>query len=255
MAVLIATSTTDFDPTEVAVPWQVLSAAGIEVRFATCTGRAGAADARMLEGNGLGLLKPLLIAQKPARDAYGMMLQDAAFQNPMSYDDIVPAKFEALLLPGGHAKGIIPYLESDVLQQAIAAFFTCDKPVGAICHGVVAACRAVDPETGRSVLHGRKTTALLRRQERLAYGLTRRKLGDYYLTYPVTVQDEVTGALATPDDFIAGPTPLLRDTPTHLGRGFTVRDGNYLSARWPGDTYRFSTEFLAMVQGGGAAQT
>lgn len=249
MPVLIATSSVDFDPTEVAVPWQVLTAAGIEVCFATDTGRAGAADARMLDGNGLGLLKPLLIAQKPARDAYAMMVQDAAFQNPMSYADIVPADFDALLLPGGHAKGIIPYLESDVLQRVIAAFFTCDKPIGAICHGVVAACRALDPETGQSVLHGRKTTALLRRQERLAYRLTRRKLGDYYLTYPVTVQDEVTGALASPDDFIEGPTPILRDNPSHLGRGFTVRDGNYLSARWPGDTYRFSAEFLAMVQG------
>lgn len=249
MPVLIATSTTDFDPTEVAVPWQVLTAAGVEVRFATDTGRAGMADARMLDGNGLGLLKSVLIAQKPARAAYGIMVQDAAFQNPMSYDDIAPADFDALLLPGGHAKGIIPYLESTVLQRVIAAFFTCDKPVGAICHGVVAACRALDPETGRSVLHGRKTTALLRRQERLAYRLTRRKLGDYYLTYPMTVQDEVTGALASPDDFIEGPTPILRDNPSHLGRGFTLRDGNYLSARWPGDTYRFSAEFLAMIQG------
>ncbi len=249
MAVLIATSTTDFDPTEVAVPWQVLSGAGQAVRFATDTGKAGGADARMLDGNGFGILKPVLIAQKPAREAYSAMLQDAAFQNPMSYAEIRAEDFDALVLPGGHAKGVIPYLESEVLQRAIAAFFAAGKPVGAICHGVVAVCRATDPDTDRSVLHGRKTTALLRHQERLAYQLTRRKLGDYYLTYPVTVQDEVMAALASADDFVEGPTPVLRDNMQHLGRGFTVRDGNYLSARWPGDVYRFSTEFLAMVRG------
>lgn len=248
MAVLIATSTRDFDPTEVAVPWQVLSGAGHQVQFATDSGKAGAADARMLDGNGLGLLKPLLIAQKPAREAYGAMLQDAAFQAPMAYGDIRVSDFDALVLPGGHAKGVKPYLESKVLQQVIAAFFAADKPVGAICHGVVAACRALDPETGRSVLYGRKTTALLHRQERLAYRITRRKLGEYYLTYPVTVQDEVTATLASVDDFIEGPTPMLRDNMAHLGRGFTLRDGNYLSARWPGDVYRFSSELLDMLE-------
>jgi len=249
VSVLIAISTRDFDPTEVAVPWQILTGAGIDVRFSTDSGQAGSADARMLDGKGFGVLKPLLIAQKPAREAYGAMLQDAAFQNPMPYGDIRVEDFDALVLPGGHAKGIIPYLESEVLQRAIATFFAAGKPVGAICHGVVAACRAKDPDTGLSVLYGRKTTALLRRQERLAYQLTRRKLGDYYLTYPVTVQDEVTETLASPGDFAEGPMPVLRDSINHLGRGFTVRDGNYLSARWPGDVYRFSTEFLTMVQG------
>lgn len=248
MAVLIATSTFDFDPTEVAVPWQVLSDAGVQMQFSTDSGQAGAADARMLDGNGLGLLKPLLIAQRSARAAYDDLLRDAAFQNPIGYDDIRVEDFDALVLPGGHAKGIIPYLESEVLQRAVAGFFAAGKPVGAICHGVVAACRAIDPDTGRSVLHGRKTTALLRRQERLAYHLTRRNLGDYYLTYPVTVQDEVTAALAAPDDFVEGPMPLLRDNPQKLGRGFALQDGNYLSARWPGDVYRFSTAFLEMLQ-------
>lgn len=248
MAVLIATSTLDFDPTEVAVPWQTLTAAGYQVHFATDSGKAGLADMRMLDGNGLGLLKPLLIAQQPARAAYGAMLQDAAFQVPMLYGDIRVDDFEALILPGGHAKGIKPFLESEVLHRVIAGFFAAGKPVAAVCHGVVAACRALDPETGRSVLHGRKTTALLHRQERLAYRLTRRKLGDYYLTYPVTVQDEVTATLASSDDFIEGPTPVLRDSMGHLGRGFTVRDANYLSARWPGDVYRFSSELLDMLK-------
>ena len=248
MKVLIATSTTDFDPTEVAVPWKILREAGIEVCFATDTGLAGYADKRMLDGNRLGLLKPALIADSSARDAYAEMRLDPAFKQPISFDEIRVGDYDGLLLPGGHSKGVIPYLESRELQAAIVEFFARDLPVGAICHGVVAACRAIDPSSGKSVLYGRKTTALLKRQERLAYHLTKWNLGRYYLTYPETVEDEVTTTLKSPSDFIQGPIPILRDNPDKLYRGFTVRDGNYLSARWPGDIYSFAAEYLEMLR-------
>ncbi len=248
MTILIATSTTDFDPTEVAIPWQILKKNGHDIVFATDTGEVGACDLRMLNGAEFGILKPLLIAQRPAQEAYCLMLQDNAFRNPVPYEKIQTNDFDALVLPGGHAKGVIPYLESKLLQSKIAEFFAGGKPVGAICHGVVAACRALDKETGKSVLFGRKTTALLNRQELLAYWLTKKRLGDYYLTYPVTVEDEVTGTLQNKNDFIQGPTPILRDSESNPGRGFTIQDGNYLSARWPGDVYKFSTQFAKMVK-------
>jgi putative intracellular protease/amidase len=247
MTILIPTGTYDVDPTEVAVPWHILHERGHDICFATDTGKAASADPIMLSGDGLGFLKPLLIAEKPARETYAALLQDKAFQNPIHYDDIRVEDYEAILLPGGHAKGAIPYLESTVLQKAIAGFFAAGKPIAAICHGVVAVCRAENPETGKSVLYGRKTTALLRRQERLAYHVTKHKVGDYYLTYPVTVEDEVTATLKSPDDFIQGPMPVLRDNMKHLSRGFTVRDGNYLSARWPGDVHKFALEFAGML--------
>ncbi len=248
MTILIATSTLDFDPTEVAIPWKILRDGGEKIIFATDTRMPGTADQRMLTGEGFGILKHLLIAQKPARDTYSDMLKDAAFQNPINYDDIKAEDYNGLLLPGGHAKGCKPYLESKSLQTAIAQFFAASKPVGAICHGVVAACRAQNPETGKSVLFGRKTTALLKRQELLAHTLTKSKLGDYYLTYPITVEDEVTAALASSDDFVHGPTPVFRDSANNHKPGFTVRDKNYLSARWPGDAHRFASEFLTMIQ-------
>ncbi|MEE9313012.1 MAG: type 1 glutamine amidotransferase domain-containing protein [Rhizobiaceae bacterium] len=248
MAILIATSTNEYDPTEVAVPWKILRDAGYNIVFTTDTGKPGTADQRMLDGNKFGILKQLLIADKMAQKAYCEMLQDHAFQNPIHYDDIRVEDYEGLVLPGGHAKGVIPYLESKTLQKAIAEFFAKDKPVAAICHGVVAACRAKDPKTGKSVLHGRKTTALLKRQELLAYQVTRWNLGDYYLTYPTTVEDEVIENLQSANDFIHGPMPILRDDMEHLSRGFTVRDGNYLSARWPGDIHRFATDFIKILK-------
>ncbi len=247
MTILIPTSTFDVDPTEIAVPWQTLRERGHDMCFATDTGQSASADPIMLSGDGLGFLKSFLIAEKPARETYKTLLQDKAFQNPIHYDDIRVEDYEAILLPGGHAKGSIPYLESTVLQKAIAGFFAADKPIAAICHGVVAVCRAKNPETGKSVLYGRKTTALLKRQERLAYHVTKHTVGDYYLTYPVTVEDEVTATLKSPNDFIQGPMPILRDNMKHLSRGFTMRDGNYLSARWPGDVHKFALEFVGML--------
>jgi putative intracellular protease/amidase len=53
------------------------------------------------------------------------------------------------------------YLGSGVLQSAVADFFAQAKPVGAICHGVLLAARS-SLHPGKSVLFGKKTTALCR---------------------------------------------------------------------------------------------
>jgi protease I len=83
--------------------------------------------------------------------------------------------------------------------------------------------------------------------ELIAWRLTRLYLGDYYRTYPTTVEDEVRSALAHPEDFVRGRLPLRRDSTARLDLGFTVRDENYLSARWPGDAHRFAAEFATMI--------
>ncbi len=246
---MIATSTTDFDPAEVAVPWKILHDAGLSVCFATDTGKVGSADPIMLSGQGFGFFKRVLMADKNAQLAYQQLQADAAFQNPISYEQINAKDFDGLILPGGHAKGMIPYLQSEVLQFVIADFFAANKPVGAICHGVVAVARTTNPKTGKSVLHGRKTTSLQNRQELLAHKITKKKMGDYFLTYPeITVEDEVIAALASREDFIYGPNPMFRDSPKNLKPGFTVQDGNYLSARWPGDAHSFGHQFLKMIK-------
>jgi putative intracellular protease/amidase len=161
------------------------------------------------------------------------------------------------------------YLESDVLQKAIADFFVAAKPLAAICHGVLLVARSKDA-AGRSVLYGRKTTALTWRQERTASALAHvARFWDhhYYRTYVegprepsgyMSVQQEVTRALATPDDFIDVPrtTPerlrkisgLWRDTLSDSRPAWVVRDRNYVSARWPGDTHTFAKAFARMLE-------
>jgi protease I len=93
-------------------------------------------------------------------------------------------------IAGGHAPGMRVYLGTGVLQSAVADFFAQKKPVGAICHGVLLAARSsIHP--GKSVLYGKKTTALTKQMELIAWRLTRLYLDDYYRTYQTTVEDEV----------------------------------------------------------------
>ncbi len=237
----------DVDPTETGVPWRVLTGRGHRVVFATPDGRAGEADPRMVTGEGLGLFAPWLKADRNGRSAYDAMIESDAFGRPIPYDDIRADAFDALLLPGGHAKGMRPYLESERLYQTVAGFFGRQKPVAAICHGVLLVARARG-EAGRSVLYGRKTTGLTQLMELAAWALTGLYLGDYYCTYPRTVEDEVRNHLARPEDFIVGPLSFGRDAPDRLDRGFTVRDGSYLSARWPGDAHRFANDLALMLE-------
>ncbi len=248
-----------FDPTEAAVPWAAICRAGHRVVFATPDGSPAAADIRMVTGIGLPRpLRKVLMARPGDVRAYWDMESSAAFQRPIPYERIEPERFDALLLPGGHDKGMRPYLESPALQQAVAWFFDHGKPVGAICHGTLLAARSVSegPGSGRagqSVLWGRRTTGLTRNQELISFWLTRFKLGDYYRTYDIPMMDDLVSHLRSPVDYVPGPgwpIPMGRDSDAKMRSGFTVRDGNYLSARWPGDAHTFARGFLDMLEGG-----
>ncbi|MCF6294221.1 MAG: type 1 glutamine amidotransferase domain-containing protein [Flavobacteriaceae bacterium] len=247
--VLIPLPSYGFDPTEAAIPWKLMRENNFEIVFITPNGEKAAADKLMVSGEKLGVFKSVLKARQDAVNAYLEMEQSKSFCNPQKYDAVSEKDFDAILLPGGHDKSVKEYLESETLQQLIVAFFKAKKPVAAVCHGVILVARSIDSVTGKSVIYNYKTTSLLKSQELLAYNLTRLWLKDYYLTYPdITTEDEVRSVLSNQNNFIKGPTPLLKDNLKNLKRGFVVRDRNYLSARWPGDIYNFSLEFIKMVQ-------
>lgn len=246
--ILMLLPAADYDPTESAVPWHALQQAGIEVRFASPTGEPAYADARLVSA-GFGPADPLFMTRKADLQLYRQMIESPAFLKPLAYGDVVAEDFAGVMVPGGHAQGMRTMLESRRAQDIVLHFFQADKPVAAVCHGVLLLARTIDPKTGRSVLHGRKTTALTALNMELpAWLATSPWLGRYYRTYPQTVEAEVKAALASPRDFQSGPLLPLRDSATNLRSGFTVRDGNYLSARWPGDCHRYAHELVAMVK-------
>ncbi|HEY1987908.1 MAG TPA: type 1 glutamine amidotransferase domain-containing protein [Acidimicrobiales bacterium] len=280
-SVLIPIPERDFDPTEVAVSWKVLSDLGHQVRFATPNATPAQGDDLMVTGRGLdpwGFIPGVshlvgigrvLRADARGRAAYAELVLSREFSNPIGWADI-DGDFDGLVLPGGHrARGMREYLESRVLQDAVVAAFADGKPIAAICHGVLLAARSIDPATGRSALFGRKTTALTWSLEHRAASVARfSRFWDpgYYRTYPegpgqpagyMSVQQEVTRALAAPEDFldVAPGTPdaalktggRARDSIDDERPAFVVADGNYLSARWPGDVHTFGKRFASML--------
>jgi putative intracellular protease/amidase len=278
---VITPASADYDPTEVAIPWQVLSGAGHEVAFATENGARPEPDEIMLTGVGLDpwsfiprlakvrFVGRFLGADARARAAHRRMIEDPGFSAPLRFDALRAEDWDGVVLPGGHrARGIRPYLESEALRRFVLAMFEAEKIVGAICHGAVVAARTIVPATGRSVLYGRQTTGLTWAQERLATRiarLTRWWDPSYYRTYVEepgeragyrSVQAEVTRALASPDDFRdvdrfdmhfrRKTNGLHRDTLDDARCAFVVRDGRYVSARWPGDAHTFAKTLDAL---------
>jgi putative intracellular protease/amidase len=279
--VLIPIPRRDFDPSEIAVSWRVLKSLNHSVAFATPDGRPGRADDLMLTGEGLDIwgfipglrhlvaVGRLMRANTDARSAYAAMEQETAFQAPRKWNEIRRQDFDGLLLPGGHrARGMREYLESEPLQRLVAEFFAADLPVGAICHGVVLVVRSRGID-GRSVLYGRRTTALtwsFERKAEMVGRVVRFWDPNYYRTYVDapgettgyrSVQQEVTRALARPQDFLEVPAGapdyrrktdgLSRDTFADDRPAFVVRDRNYVSARWPGDVHTFAKTFAALL--------
>ena len=100
--VLIPIPDTDFDPTEVAVSWQVLTTHGHTVVFSTESGAQAAADDIMLTGRGLdfwsrvpGLNRVVVVgrilrANRDARTAYEQMLASPEYRRPAAWAETNP---------------------------------------------------------------------------------------------------------------------------------------------------------------------
>jgi putative intracellular protease/amidase len=234
--VLIPIPDNDFDLTEVSVPWKHFLDNGIEVTFSTENGKVAKTDPLLITGVIFGKLgaKPEVIK------IYSELEKNSNFLNPITYNEIRPEDYDALLLPGGHAKGMRQYLESQILQDKVRGFFTAKKIIAAICHGPVVLARTLDPATGLSVIYGKKLTALTKKLEMTAYYLTFWKLGRYYRTYPAYVEDEISNILEKKSDFQKGGS---MNTP------FVVEDGNLITARWPGDAVEFAIRVEKKLNG------
>lgn len=285
--VIILLSREGFDPSEAAVPWQALRRAGIEVRFASPDGQPGNADPLMVTGEGLDpwaripglkrlrVIGRMLGANHQARTAYADMIRDPHYLAPLRYADIRATDYAGLLLPGGHAKPIRPYLESTEVQRITREFLQSGdgqrvhKPVAAICHGVLILARTRD-DNGHSVVRNRQLTALTWTLEHKAWQVARfSRFWEplYYRTYPEatgeplghqSTEAEIRRALATPEHFLDVPknapdhwhktSGIHRDTAKDSRAAWVVEDGNLITARWPGDVNLFAQRFIAALQ-------
>lgn len=88
----------------------------------------------------------------------------------------------------------------------------------------------------------------------------------YYRTYRdppgkpagyMSVEQEVTRSLAQASDFVDVPandphfkrrtSGTNRDSDGDRSAGFVVRDGVYVSGRWPGDAHAFAADFAELL--------
>jgi putative intracellular protease/amidase len=233
--ILIPLPDKGFDPTESATPWKVCTERGWRVVFTTENGDIPAADHRLLKGP----IRGPLGAGPRGLAAYREMIQTEAYQNPITYAEIDPATFVAVSLTGGHAPGMKQYLESQVLQDKMVEFWKLGKVIGAICHGVLVLARAIDPDTGKSILYGSQATALTKDLEMTGYALTFWLLGRRYRTYDCYVADEVRQVLKDPGDFKTGKAMLIP---------FAYRHDKLITARWPLDAMGYSIEFANAIE-------
>ena len=163
----------------------------------------------------------------------------------MAWEDVKPDELGGLILPGGHAPGMRQYLGSELLRHKVAEYWALGRPVGAICHGVLVLARTsrsdhraqslvretddLPPEVHGAIgvpHHGMAAGALLPHLPGV-----RRRRGAGCAARPVRLR--ARPARCSPG---AGPT-------TDDGPAFVVEDGNYVSARWPGDAYLFAKRF------------
>jgi putative intracellular protease/amidase len=222
------------------------------------------------------LLGLFLRADRFGRMAYQEIEQDSNFLNPKRYDELTVDQYDGMILPGGHAPLMKQYLEDQTLQRFVAEFFdTIDssgnhKPVAAVCHGVLLAVRSISKKTNKSVLYGKKTTGLTWALERSAWLLTRyfARYWDstYYRTYMESseeppgywsVESEIKRGLEKEEDFLDVPkgidlyrlktSGMARDRFDDSRPAQVVRDGNYISARWPGDVHTFAKDFVDLL--------
>lgn len=196
----------DFDPTELSIPWKILSDWGpsnVTITFTTIDGKPAECDSLVLKGPLFGFLG----ASKAAKEAYTAMIASKEFLHPLKWEETDFDAYDGVWLGGGHAQGVKEYLDSKVLQTQLAAYMPKTKAgsadpkvLAAVCHGPVLLSRTLD-ESGKSVLAGRETSCLPYHMERDAYNvslalkvlhqsliflqLTRFHLGEYYRTFPV----------------------------------------------------------------------
>lgn len=233
--VLIPLPDTDFDPTESATPWRVCMERGWRGTFATENSAVAQADPRLLMGFVRG---PLGAGPMGLRD-YKRMTASPEYQQPIRYDAINVDDYDALLLTGGHAPGMKQFLESKVLQEKVVQFFKQGKSIGAICHGLLVLARAIDPDTGKSVIHNYKVTSLTKPLEQIGYASTFWLLGRRFRTYDAYIEDEVRAALRDPNQYSRGWLLL-----PHV-----VEDRNLVTARyWLFDAVSYSVRFAEMVE-------
>jgi putative intracellular protease/amidase len=142
---------TGFWADEFVAPHRLLVEAGHDVTIATPSARIPVADEASLADNGAELR------------AYLESVKDL-LESPARLEDVDPAAYDAVFLPGGHGPMQDLAVNPDVARILAAMLPDTGKVVASLCHGPAAFLAAGDTE-GKWLFRGRKLTAFTDEEE------------------------------------------------------------------------------------------
>jgi len=175
-----------------------------------------------------------------SRRYYMELEKDPSFMQPIPYASINPEKYTGIALLGGNTPSLKHFLECKILQSKIQDFWALKRPLGAIGQGVLVLARTTEADSKNSLIYNKKTTC---------YPKWIDLIGKYNpfgtAVYIESTEEEVIRSLYEPSLFRT-ENSIIYDTLFDQS-GFICRDDWYLSARWEGDAYSFSTTFASMV--------
>lgn len=151
---------TGFWGEEFVVPHRILAGAGTDLTIATPGGRAAVVDENSLnpEANGGDTAK--------VADLRGYLAEvKDLLDSPARLEDIDPADFDAVLIPGGHGPMQDLAVNEDVARILAAMLPDAGKVVASLCHGPASFMSAGNPD-GSWLFKGRRLTAFTDEEER-----------------------------------------------------------------------------------------
>ncbi|WP_231988188.1 type 1 glutamine amidotransferase domain-containing protein [Nakamurella panacisegetis] len=149
---------TGFWAEEFAVPHQLLSEAGVDVTVATPGGRVPAADQVSLSAAGNN-------GDAAKADQFADYLRSVqhVLDAPERLEDIDPAAFDGVLIPGGHGPMQDLAVDPDIGRILIAMLPDPTKIVASLCHGPASFLAAGDDTSW--LFTGRRMTAFTDQEE------------------------------------------------------------------------------------------
>ncbi len=209
---------TGFWAEELLAPVEVFRDAGIDMTFATPGGVRPAVDEGSLRPDAVGG------EEKAAELRKGLEGLSGQLASPLRLEDIDPAQYDAVFIPGGHGP-MEDLAVSDDLGRLLVTVLDAGQVVASVCHGPAGLLNATRPD-GTWAFAGRQLTAFANEEERQA-GLADKA--------PWLLEDRIRSAGG---NFQAGPA----------WAPFVVVDGNLVTGQNPASSTEAAERVVRLLR-------
>jgi putative intracellular protease/amidase len=200
---------------ELATPYYVFKEIGADITLASPRGGQVPLDPKS---------QAIIIATRSTK----RFLKDAEAMNFLSQSMVLSAvkadDFDVVFLPGGHGP-LWDLANNKIVKQLLEAFDRNDKPIGAVCHGVVGLI-SLQNDSGESLVKNKQLTGFSNSEEESS-GLTR--------VVPFLLETKLLslGAL-----YSKGPDYV----------SYVVADGNIITGQNPASSEEVAKKIIALVK-------